>query len=126
MRLDLTKSEIDSVEDVDRNCSKHIAVVNDIYSWEKELRQSEMSDKEGSILCSSVQVMASEASVNIAASKRILWSMCREWELRHLNIIRQEGIVPQLRRYCKGLEYQMSGNELWSKTTKRYSEVTES
>lgn len=34
-----------------------------------------------------------------------------------------EGCSATEREYVKGLEYQMSGNELWSKTTKRYSVI---
>lgn len=121
MKLDLEPRELDLVKPVDLNCSKHISVVNDIYSWEKELKQSQRSDKEGSVLCSSVQVMAEEANVPLDAAKRILWAMCREWELVHkAEVEKLRGCRPAVLTYCKGLEYQMSGNELWSCSTKRY------
>ena len=47
--------------------------------------------------------------------------MCREWELVHLQLAQQkQGARPEVLTYCKGLEYQMSGNEMWSAATKRY------
>ncbi|PGG97505.1 hypothetical protein AJ79_09175 [Helicocarpus griseus UAMH5409] len=125
MALEMTPAELELVKDVDLNCSKHISVVNDIYSWEKELKQAEKGHIEGSALCSSVKVMSDIANVDIAQSQRILWTMCREWELCHLTLVEQKGnLKPHVRAYCKGLEYQMSGNELWSRGTKRYSEVS--
>ena len=121
MKLELTQSELDSVRDVDLNCSKHISVVNDIYSFEKEVKQADSCEEEGSVLCSSVQVLSQEANVDPAASKRVLWSMCREWELVHLQLVeRRQNERKELKTYCKGLEYQMSGNEMWSEGTKRY------
>lgn len=124
MALHVTEAELESVKAVERNCSKHISVVNDIWSWEKELIASKTGHVEGSALCSSVQVMADEANLSIEASKRVLWHMCREWELVHLELekkrIEQGKCTPDLQAYMKGLEYQMSGNELWSQSTLRY------
>jgi aristolochene synthase len=121
MKLDLTEEDLEVVKPVDLNCSKHISVVNDIYSWEKEYIQSQRSNEEGSILCSSVQVMADEAHVSLEAAKRILWTMCREWELVHdAEVEKLKGVKEDIFTYCKGLEYQMSGNEMWSESTLRY------
>ena len=124
MNLHMTPADLDAVRDIDLNCSKHISVVNDIYSWEKELKQSRESAEEGSVLCSSVQVVAEECNVGVEAAKRVLWSMCREWELVHLALTEKKreevGGKEEVEVYCKGLEYQMSGNEMWSQATKRY------
>ena len=121
MKLTLTPEEHGSLESIETNCAKHISVVNDIYSWGKELRQSKASGKEGSILCSSVKIVADECNVEPDASKRILWTMCREWERTHLKLVEQTKDSGQhMVLYCKGLGYQMSGNELWSRSTKRY------
>ena len=121
MKLALSPQELESLKPVDMNCAKHISVVNDIYSWEKELWKSQDSGEEGSMLCSSVKVISDECSVGVDASKRILWAMCREWELIHLKLVDQRNTCGQhIVSYCRGLEYQMSGNELWSRSTKRY------
>ncbi|KAI1176094.1 Aristolochene synthase from penicillium Roqueforti [Nemania sp. FL0916] len=128
MNLHLTPEELQLVKPVDENCSKHISIINDIFSWEKELAQSYTGHEEGSVLCSSVQVLAEEANLTIDASKRVLFAMAREWELTHLKLSDEIGSDPSLTSerkgavlsYVKGLEYQMSGNELWSASTLRY------
>ncbi|KAL9063650.1 MAG: hypothetical protein Q9161_009351 [Pseudevernia consocians] len=121
MKLELTPQELENLEPIDRNCAKHISVVNDIYSWEKELRKSKSSKEEGATLCSSVKVMAFECNVGAEAAKRILWTMCREWESVHLELAEKVApFGPRMAQYCEGLGYQMSGNELWSRTTMRY------
>ena len=120
----MTPAELDAVTEVELNCARHLSVVNDICSWEKELKKSQESDAEGSTLCSSVKVMADECKLGIEASKRVLWSMCREWELLHLTYLdrekKKENSRPEVTRYCEGLGYQMSGNELWCRNTMRY------
>uniref|UniRef100_L2GBU5 Aristolochene synthase n=1 Tax=Colletotrichum fructicola (strain Nara gc5) TaxID=1213859 RepID=L2GBU5_COLFN len=127
MKLDLTAEELNTVHDIEMNCSKHIFVVNDIYSWEKELKASQTGHQEGSALCSSVSVLSSETSLDYKASKRVLWTMCREWELVHEELVeRRRSLQPcskDLQSFMKGLEYQMSGNEAWSETTPRYHSV---
>ena len=130
MQLQLSPAELESVRPVERNCSKHISVVNDIYSFDKEVAAAKNAHKEGGALCSSVQIMAHEGDLTIAASKRVLWVLCREWELVHQQLVaKREGDLktasPVVSDYMKGLEYQMSGNRHWSHTTKRYSEVAD-
>ncbi|KAI5240138.1 hypothetical protein E4T43_06269 [Aureobasidium subglaciale] len=123
MDLHLTGEELFTMSSVEQNCSKQISVVNDIYSWEKELLASQHGHKEGSALCSAVQVLAGSAGINIEAAKRVLWAMTREWEREHdamYNKAIAEGCSASVNAYIKGLEYQMSGNELWSRTTLRY------
>ncbi|KAJ2998228.1 hypothetical protein NUW58_g389 [Xylaria curta] len=134
MNLELTPEELRLVKPVDENCSKHISIINDIFSWEKEFAQSYTGHEEGSVLCSSVQVLAEEANLTIEASKRVLFSMAREWELTHLKLANEignnESLTPDrkdaIMSYIKGLEYQMSGNELWSASTLRYIGVNAS
>lgn len=130
MALYVTPDELESVEEIERNVSKHLSVVNDIFSWEKEVLASQSGHEEGSVLCSSVQVMASEAEIETAAAKRVLWSMCREWERRHSELEagykkRKPAPSQSILTYIKGLEYQISGNEQWSETTKRYVNLPE-
>lgn len=125
MNIHLSADDRESVQDLEANCSKHITAVNDIYSYEKELQAAQSGHHEGSALCSSVQVVSIEAGFSIAAAKRVLWAMCREWEICHKELIKKRqaqrlGCSDELCAYMKGLEYQMSGNEEWSRTTARY------
>ncbi len=125
MGIHLTPEELRSMTLLERNCSKQISVVNDIYSWEKELRASKTGHHEGAALCSAVKIVAEETHLNADAAKRILWSMTREWERRHDELAAEQltgsaAMSQSVRDYIQGLEYQMSGNELWSRTTLRY------
>ncbi|KAF7181542.1 hypothetical protein CNMCM7691_000761 [Aspergillus felis] len=54
MGVKLSASELQRVREIDANCSKHLSVVNDIYSYEKELHTSETAHSEGGVLCTSV------------------------------------------------------------------------
>lgn len=123
MDIHLSLGELRSMVALEQNCSKQISVINDIYSWEKELVSSQTSHHEGAALCSAVKILADETGLGIAATKRVLYSMAREWELIHDEICAQKLALDSsrdARAYIKGLEFQMSGNELWSKTTLRY------
>ncbi|KAI0390656.1 Aristolochene synthase from penicillium Roqueforti [Xylariaceae sp. FL0594] len=126
MGLQLSTLELALVKPLEQNCSKHISVVNDIYSYSKEVHAVAVGHEEGSFLCNAVQVFSSSASLDIDASQRVLWHIVREWEKVHDSLARQL-IDPSsgeaLRDYVKGLEYQMSGNEIWSRTTLRYSQI---
>ncbi|KAE8143183.1 Aristolochene synthase [Aspergillus pseudotamarii] len=123
MDLPLSPEELAVVRPVERNCAKHIAIINDIYSWEKELAQSQKSSEEGSVLCSAVKVMADNAGLSIDSARRVLWSMVREWESKHdllCAMLCGQDPTDVKTLYVEGLKYQMSGNELWSRTTPRY------
>ena len=62
MQLQPSPAELESVRPVERNCSKNISVVNDIYSFDKEVPAAKNAHKEGGALCSSVQIMATKAT----------------------------------------------------------------
>lgn len=124
MDLHLSQGILDEMKEVEENCAKHISIVNDIYSWEKELKQSQTTSEEGSFLCSGVKVLSDSAGLDIAAAKICLWAMVRQWELKHEMLCSEpkvsKGCSEAQKLYLQGLEYQMSGNELWSRTTPRY------
>lgn len=123
MRLHVRPEDLAVVRAVDMNCSKHLSVINDIWSYEKEVLASETAHEEGGVLCTGVAIFAAETEVSIVAAKRVLYLLCREWEAHHDELV-AEALAkrdnPDLRAYVKGLEYQMSGNEMWSRTTLRY------
>ncbi|KAE8342149.1 hypothetical protein BDV24DRAFT_162700 [Aspergillus arachidicola] len=127
MELYITPQELSSVQPLEQNCAKHLSVLNDIMSWDKEYLAYQTGHPEGSAICSAVQVLSDETSLPYEACKRVLWVMCREWEHQHVLLVEEaEADVnfppsESLRAYIKGLEYQISGNELWSVTTLRYN-----
>jgi aristolochene synthase len=127
--LNLSPREIDSVVEFEKNCGKHIMLVNDILSYEKEKAMSEKEKSEGAILCNAVQILADQVAISPEAAKGVLWIMVRECEHVHMQLLaKMDSVLPGLelkedmRRYVQGLEYQMSGNEKWSTTTLRYIE----
>ncbi|KAI1267664.1 Aristolochene synthase [Xylariaceae sp. FL1019] len=126
MGLRLSADELHGMKALEANCAKQLSVVNDIYSYEKEVEASRTGHKEGAFLCSAVKVLAEETKLGIPATKRVLWSMTREWETVHDHIVAEKiaspgGCSEAAKAYMRGLEYQMSGNEQWSKTTRRYN-----
>ncbi|KAI9685125.1 MAG: hypothetical protein M1822_004712 [Bathelium mastoideum] len=128
MGLHLTSDETTLAKEVELNLGRHISIVNDIYSFEKELKTSKTAHAEGGALCSAVNVLSTEVRISYDASKHVLWQLCREYEAVHKDLVARitaEGTncSDTLKLYLKGLEYQMSGNELWSRTTKRYQSV---
>lgn len=128
MALSLSPEDLDSVRPIDRNCSKHLSIVNDIWSYEKEVVAAETLHEEGGALCTGVAILAKEAEIDIGAAKRVLYQLCREWELKHQSLVAEllsAKDSPVLRTYVRGLEFQMSGNELWSQTTLRYLAPTD-
>lgn len=125
MNLTLTEDELKSVIPIEKNAARHLSVLNDIYSWEKELIQSRGGHTEGSAICSSVAVIADECSLSYIAAKNVLWAMCREWEIVHKELVKERltseaGCSKNVEMYMQGMEYQISGNEKWSESTPRY------
>lgn len=123
MGLHLTLEEKLIAQPVDKNCSKHLSIINDIWSFEKEVLAAKNAHKEGGTLCNGVSILAGETTLSTGAAKRVLYHLCREWESRHEQLVHDVLVEREssgLRGYLQGLEYQMSGNEAWSKTTLRY------
>ncbi|KAI9706293.1 MAG: hypothetical protein M1820_004868 [Bogoriella megaspora] len=126
MAISLTEEELQSTKQVEKCVGYQIAVVNDIYSFEKERRASQVAHKEGGWLCSSVNILSQEVGLDYEASKRILWLCCREYEAKYLSLAHELRNDPsaadsQLSLYLEGLQYHMSGNEVWSRVTTRYT-----
>ncbi|RYP28008.1 hypothetical protein DL767_007408 [Monosporascus sp. MG133] len=122
MALRISPEDLALVRPVERNFGKHLAVLNDIYSFEKELLASQ-NGHEGGSLCSAVSTLSDTAGISYESSRRILYALCREWELTHERLAQEVLTVKDnetMRAYLKAFELQMSGNEEWSTTTQRY------
>lgn len=104
---------------------KHIAFVNDVCSFEKEVLTAQNGFQLGAV-CSSVPIVMELCGVNEQEAKRIMWQMVRGWEVQHfelVNEIQSKNSSQALATYLKGLEYQTAGNELWSLLTPRYNRI---
>lgn len=72
MELRPTETEMSALRAPEENCAKHLSIVNDIYSFEKEVQAARTGHTEGSFLCSAVKVLATETGLGISATKRVL------------------------------------------------------
>ena len=125
MKLRLSDDEHKLAEPIVKNYCKHISVVNDICSYDKEARAA-AGGYDCGMLCNAVPVMMELGRIGVDSAKRILWAVCREWETRHVELVEElkaKIIPPGLQRYIEGLEYQMGGNETWSRSTPRYNDA---
>lgn len=127
MDLKVTVEAMSTIPDVLESYSRLAMIVNDIYSFAKELRAWNTNRKEGAHILNMVMLQAKETGVSWEAAKRILWVLCREWELEHFAMIAKresaaEGCDEYLKIYMKALEYILGGNEEWSSYTQRYHE----
>ena len=124
-RLRMSKDTLKSLEGIQDSYSKLGIIVNDIYSFDKELRMWNQDHKEGGQLLNIVNHMANDAGVSYTTAKRILWVLCREWEIDHQEMVAKvmtgkRGGDPTLQKFFKCLDYAIGGNEYWSETTERY------
>lgn len=134
MDIRLSASELASISKIEDSYSKLGIIVNDVESYEKEIRSFKHSQAEGGKVLNMVQMQADETGCSVAAAKRVLWVLCREWELEHLELEHlelvaereadPEGCSDSLRVYLKGLEYILGGNEVWSRYTQRYHQTS--
>ncbi|KAK5637152.1 hypothetical protein RRF57_012864 [Xylaria bambusicola] len=123
MGLKVSPEDLDRLRPADRVCSKHLSIVNDIWSFEKEALVAKEGHKEGAVLCNAVDILATEAEIPPGSAKNVLYHLCREWEMIYeaqTRALLAQKDTPVIEAYLKGLEYQMSGNEEWSATTLRY------
>ncbi|RYP08311.1 hypothetical protein DL764_001980 [Monosporascus ibericus] len=121
--LHMTAEELELVKDIEKNAMKHMTFVNDICSFEKEVLAAKNGFELGA-LCSSVPIVMDMYGVNRDHAIRIMWEIVRAWEVQHFAIVDEilsQYPSPALAFYCKGLERQTAGNELWSLLTPRYN-----
>ncbi|KAI0182247.1 Aristolochene synthase from penicillium Roqueforti [Xylaria flabelliformis] len=128
MELHLTAEEHELMIPLEKNSGKHLTIVNDIFSWEKEVKASKELHSEGAILCSSLKIVMDETGINVHGAKRLLWLLAREVELKQEDLQNEflatyPSCSGDPRRYMRELEYLMAGNEQWSKETVRYTEL---
>lgn len=121
--LHLSAEELELVKPIEQNALKHMTVVNDICSLDKEVLAAKDGFELGAI-CSSVPIVKEFAGVNEVETKRIMWQMVRAWEMRHFELfqnLQSKSRSVDFLTFLKGLEYQVAGNELWTLTTRRYN-----
>ena len=125
MRFTPTAETLDSTPAIEEAYSKLGIIVNDIHSFDKELRAWNASPTEGASLLNLVNLFADDTGLPYEAAKRVLWKLTREWEVEYLQLIAERqiaegGCSEETRLYLRGLEHVLAGNERWSEITGRY------
>ncbi|KAL8815828.1 MAG: hypothetical protein Q9223_005076 [Gallowayella weberi] len=142
--LHLTPDDIESTAEIHYSYGILGIIVNDILSFDKEMRawkteQNKIAKKggkdgeaadpnasgpEGAQVLNMTLALAKDTDLDYAAAKRVLWVLCREWELRHRELVRKRkakgGVSRDLEAYLEGLELVLGGNEWWSWYSERY------
>ncbi|GIK07714.1 hypothetical protein Aspvir_003381 [Aspergillus viridinutans] len=122
MGLRLTNDDIEAVKEITMNMARQIPLLNDICSWEKELKKARESKADGAQLCSAVKIIADTLKIDAAAAQRLLWHMCRELEARHVQLAGEIlAVYPHLSSYCRAIGYPMSGQEVWALQSERFN-----
>ncbi|CAI7571514.1 unnamed protein product [Penicillium discolor] len=125
-KLYLTTPELKNIAALESTSFRHVSVMNDIYSWEREWKVYQANPTDGAQPFSAIYILANEIGLPYTACKRLMYSYCRELEvalkqstdeIRHNS---KESLTYELEMYIKGLEYFMCGIELWSQWTPRY------
>ena len=129
MDLRLTPSTLASIHDIEISYSRLGIVVNDIHSFDKEVRAYAQNPTDTGKVLNMVAMQAQETGISFASAKRVLWVLCREWEVLHLEMVKKrESDMARgeedeaLKVYMKGMELVLGGNERWSEYTRRYHE----
>ncbi|KAJ5355833.1 hypothetical protein N7517_010442 [Penicillium concentricum] len=122
-KLHLTTTELKETTALESTAFRHVSAMNDIYSWEREWKVYQANPTDGAQPFSTIYIFANETGLPYTACKRLMYSYCRELELafkQSSDEIRTGSPRHELEMYIKGLEYFMSGIELWSQWTPRY------
>ncbi|KAF4485875.1 Aristolochene synthase [Colletotrichum fructicola Nara gc5] len=75
----LSKDELESTAAIEVPFSRHISVVNDVTSWDKECRAEREIDAQGAVVSNIVQVLSDECNLSPESAKPVLWAMCHGW-----------------------------------------------
>ncbi|CAI7620725.1 unnamed protein product [Penicillium bialowiezense] len=124
--IHLTKAQLSQTKALESTAFRHVSIINDIYSWEREWKVSQATLTDGAQPFSAVAILAKETNEPFPVCKKSLYDYCRDLELgfkQDADGIRHNGsheLTPEVEKYLQSLEYFMSGMEIWSQWTPRY------
>lgn len=129
MNITVPSSEYPWLTRVEDNIAAHLCIVNDLYSWEKELLTADQApDGFGGDLVNAISIVSREEHVDVQTAKQRLARKVNEVEKLHFELLeerksRSEPMSYDLQKYLAFLEDLASGNESWSRVTARYNIV---
>jgi aristolochene synthase len=121
--LHMKPDELAIVQPLEMNVMRHVTLINDIASYEKEVLAAGKGFALGQ-LCSAVPIVMTACGVNELSAMRIMWETSRELEKQHFVLLEEatnQCGSEAVRSYAKGLEFQAAGNERWNLLTPRYN-----
>ena len=125
MDLHISSDVLGSLQEIHDSYAKMAMIINDIESFDKEVRAGQTNAKKKPHMLNLVKMISKDGGVSIAAAKRICYVLLRESELEHERLVANrlaepDGCDEALKKYLYALQCVISGNELWSHTTSRY------
>ncbi|KAL7274126.1 hypothetical protein RUND412_002996 [Rhizina undulata] len=130
--LNVSREELESIKDIDMTCSNHFSLVNDYYSWNKEVKQVERRDTTDALgalgLVNAVAVTMKHYNVEMEEAKGKVLTRIREYENTFCELVEARmnapgGASKDLEAYMDNLRFLMSGNEYWCQITGRYCTI---
>ncbi|KAH8672844.1 isoprenoid synthase domain-containing protein [Tricladium varicosporioides] len=129
MDLEIPAEEEHWLKKLEHITTYHIIIVNDLYSWDKELLQASNSKTTdiGGDLVSAITVVMKEENVDEMTAKKFLATKVHDLEVEYFDLVKErekEGpMAIDARRYADCLPVMAAGNESWSRVTARYNVV---
>jgi hypothetical protein len=104
------------------NIAVHVCIVNDLFSWDKELLDAAAF---GSAIVNAVKIVMKDEIVDAKAAQLLLTAKVQQLEDRHFALVEKcgTGLSEESRRYIEFLVSMAAGNESWSRLTARYNIV---
>lgn len=123
MGISISEEEMNLCERLTRPAWIHVCLVNDLYSWEKEYQASQKYDKTQTF--NAIWVLMREHSFTVDQAKDFCRQKIKENVTEYLRNVEEnrnnENLSPDLRRYIVCMQYQLSGNLVWSRLCPRYN-----
>ncbi|RDW92912.1 uncharacterized protein DSM5745_00234 [Aspergillus mulundensis] len=110
------------IRSIDANIGAQVVLVNDLFSWEKELLDAAKMDSE---VVNAVGLVMRLENVDAGAAQRMLAIKVKELEDKHVELLdgKMENLSRDSKVYVRFLENMAAGNESWSRGTARYNVV---
>lgn len=116
--------EKDQVHENDPNIAAHVCIVNDLFSWDKELLHADEMDGD---IVNVVSIVMREDNVDVATAQARLSEKVQQLKRRHYLLLQEaqstKPLSPESQRYIRFLTTLASGNEPWSRLTAMYNVV---
>jgi phytoene/squalene synthetase len=118
MNIDLTREELETIQEFEELVGVSIALSNDYYSWDMEKLQK--TDR----VRNAVPLLMKQYSLPEHAAKDLLKGMIVDTEQRakeaKMQLFEDESLTENLKRYIHGWELYAGGISYWSATCMRY------